>query len=195
MMDTVVPIFMFLGAYTLMFNLSKVNRYWAKYTYWVYAEVFLLIPAMFVYPLARQIALVNSLGLGLGIHCMYAATNYGVLRDFGDQSGLHGWPFVTLLFGDFLMHFLPWIILLLAFNDEFTMGFSAPRLSNVWIGGMTGSLHSTYTYFLGFTFDPGPVYNIKCPYKKSHVYIAWVGVFLSHVFASMIIHSKQMILE
>ena len=116
---------------------------------------------MFVYPLAREIALVNSLGLGLGIHCMYAATNYGALRDFGDQSGLHGWPFVTLLFGDFLMNFLPSILLLLAFNDEFTMGILAPRLSNVWIGVMTGYLHSTYTYFLGLTFDPGPVMSIS----------------------------------
>ena len=187
MMSTAVPVSTLLAAYSLMFRLSLANRYWAKYTYWVYVEVLLLVPIMFVYPLARNIALVNSLGLGLGVHCMYAATNYGALRDFGDQWGLQGSPFAALLLGDFVVHLLPWGVLQLAFSDEFALAFSAPRLSTLWIGVMTGFLHSTYTHFLGLGFDPGPVYNIVCAYKTRDVYLAWIGLFFSHIFATTVI--------
>jgi hypothetical protein len=183
-----VPLASFWAAYATMYANSRADKGYALYTLWTYTQVLFLVPAMFFFPLAREIALVNTLGLGVGVHFFYIASNYGVLRDFGNHNGLKGRHFAFLLIGDFVVHMGPWLGLQCIFSNEYTLQFR-PALSKLWIGVMTGLCHSTYTFALGYGWDPGPLYNIKAPYNIRDIYFAWIGLFLSHVFATTVVIS------
>lgn len=170
------PLGVFWLAYAIMFHVSKQNPVFAQYTIWIYASTLMLVPFMH-YRLAKQIAFVNTFGMGFGIHMFYAVTGYRLLQNFGANNGIHS--FAVLILIDFAVHWLPFVAMSLFFAAD--LCGAGQTTAHLWIGFMTGLCHSTYTYFLGYGWDPGPLYNVTIPYSIGSIYVAWVGLLLGHV--------------
>jgi hypothetical protein len=172
-----------------MFWLSCKNQAFAQYTAWIYVETAFLAPAMPYYSVARQIGLMNTLGMGLGIHCFYAVTGYKLLREFGANNLGPAVPFVHLIAIDFLVHWLPCIILWYLFSADWRLMATEPLDGpSLWIGIMTGSCHSTYTYLLGHGWDPRKLYNVKkTPCSMSRICTAWLLLFVGHASGPIIL--------
>ena len=181
-----------------MFWLSLADISRAQYTRWAYLEVMVLIPAMFYFPLARRIALVNTMGLGFGIQAFYVVTNYNLLREFGDKLSETPFPFPVLLIGDFLYHWMPWVILQFVFSDEYSFQLNiSASWSKLWIGAMTGFAHGTYLFWLSCIrfkgiqlfdvrwWDPRDAYEVKCTKIATHaIPAAWMLLICGHLAAS-----------
>ena len=201
MLNHAVPLLLFISAYVWMYRLSLRDQSRGRYTQWAYLQLLLLLPVLPFSSAARKIAIVNSFGLGLGIHCFYAITNYRLLRFLGDRLvGLPQWSFWSLLAGDFIVHFGPWMLLqaaLVHFDCEEALKFSSlmrwptTMPPNLWVGVLTGLAHSTYCRLLIGHWNPIDLYNGREMFKsKSHaaqlkrVPLAWFGVFLGHCTAA-----------
>ena len=68
--------FFFIGYFAMLHKSIKYPLIYGKYTYWVYAELIALLPLMMYFREARHIAIVNSFGLGMGIHSFYFTSTY-----------------------------------------------------------------------------------------------------------------------
>ena len=200
LLGTAIPLLLFFSAYVWMYWLSLRDQSRGRYTQWAYLQLLLLLPVLPFSSAARKIAVVNSLGLGLGIHCFYAVTNYRLLRFLGDRVLGLGWSFWSLLVGDFIVHFGPWMLLqaaLVFFDCDEALQFSSllrwptTMPPNLWVGVLTGLAHSTYCRLLIGHWTPLDLYDVRELFKsKSHaaqlkrVPLAWFGVFLGHCTAA-----------
>jgi len=83
---TAVPLLVFFSAYIWMYRASQRDITRGRYTQWAYMEILLLLPLLPFFPVARRIAVVNAFGLGFGIHCFYAITQYRSVATVTSQS-------------------------------------------------------------------------------------------------------------
>lgn len=192
-LSIMVPLAVFLLAYRHMFRRSLIEPSFGRYTRWVYVQTLWLSPLMLFSPFARRLVIVNGLGMGFAIHCFYAITDYKLLREMGDRVAAKDLgikkrvPMIVLLVGDAIVHFGVFALCSLLF---WVCGAQASSfgLARLWIGCFTGFCHSTYCWFLTGSWDPTSLYSItKTKYTLNAVKMAWVGVFLGHVFSSWLI--------
>jgi hypothetical protein len=182
---------LFLAATARMFYKAQNDPASGRYTRWVYAQTFALVPLLPFSAMARRIALVNGLSLPMAIHCFYSMTNYHLLRELGDRivrdelGFRRRMPFVVLIAGDAVAHFGPYLIakgVVWALADP-----PAPwgLLSRMCVGCCTGFFHATYCWGLTGQWDPSTMYDIKTTkYTMGWVHLAWVGVFVGHLISS-----------
>ena len=182
-----IPLLIFLGAFSFMFFKSGKLR--MKYTNYVYFETMCLAPCMPYYPYAVIICVINTFGLGIGITSFYVVTKYKVLIEFGNAYAKDfKWKrrpqFAVLLLGDFVIHWLPFVLL-------YWFVFGAPRTRcgpkalNLLTSFLTGICHATYYKLLTGSWDPRPGYNLQHLVARPWQWtVAWIGVFSGHVFGA-----------
>tara|TARA_Y100000748_G_scaffold304169_1_gene312229 strand:+ start:9804 stop:10673 length:870 start_codon:yes stop_codon:yes gene_type:complete len=169
-----------------------------QYTRWVYREIMFLMPLLPFSRLARRIATINSVGLGVGIHCLYAGTNYKLLRELGDIFFINeiGWkrqPLYILLSADAVIHLLPWMLCHLYFRDLHFLS-ARVRRSSIFIGMMTGISHCSWCYLLTNQWNVEPLYKekdnysfiVKTKYTPTTIQLGWVSIFASHMFGAIL---------
>lgn len=199
-----LSIALFWLAYGYKFQQSLRDIRHAQYTRWVYLETLCLMPAMCVCPVAREIALVNTCGLAFGSTSWYVVTKYELLREFGDNltgDGRAPLAFPVLLLGDFVYHWLPWLLLQYAFSSEYTCTPTTPNTSRLWIGAMTAFGHSTYIFWLNavrrhsIAFDasrwcPKEAYGVRLDTRPRQIFAGWFLVLCGHLAASTMVLTR-----
>ena len=185
--EFIIPLLIFCGAFFFMFFKSGKLR--TKYTNYIYFETLCLVLCMRYFPYAVTICLINTFGLGIGITSFYLVTKYKLLVEFGNgYAKYYKWkrapPFAVLLLGDFIIHWLPFIVM---YWFVFGAGKTrcGPKALNLLTGFITGICHATYYKLLTGAWDPRPGYDLQhlevSPWQWT---VAWVGVFSGHVFGA-----------
>ena len=177
--------FFFQGYVGMLYKSRQHPLLYGKYTYWTYAELLALLPLIPYFREARHIAIINSFGLGMGIHSFYLTSNYAFMEDSRKrQMGILQYTPVFIVC-DALLHWGPFMVL---YNTtDFTL--LTINYSSAYIGVITGVCHSTYSYFTIYTMNPSILYHIPPnKYNLTQIYSAWILLFSFHVIGSIIIN-------
>ena len=192
----VVSLAVFLGAYSRNFLRARKKKYtegYAHYTDWIYFQTLCLLPLLSRSQLARDIAISNTFGLGLGIHWFYAVTGYRLLIEFGDKKleNLSQWipslpsrlPLWVYLLGDAALHWTPFaVVSFILARMRFRKVGQRMWHKRIWVGVLTGFLHSTYCFFLSGSWNPKPLYDVdRTDIPLSDIKKAWLALFTTHV--------------
>jgi len=179
-------------------NSYKIASHYIQYTRWVYRELLFLSPIIPFSRFARKIAIINCVGLGIGIHSLYFITNYQLLRELGDiffinELKLNKPSFCTLIFCDSFIHLLPWILCHIYFNDLIFLSKTINKLS-ILISIITGCSHISWGYLLIKQWDVSPLYKeyneypftSKTKYNNCKIKLGWILIFLSHIIGGIL---------
>lgn len=177
--------FFFIGYFAMLHKSIKYPLIYGKYTYWVYAELIALLPLMLYFREARHIAIVNSFGLGMGIHSFYFTSKYQFIDDCRKrQYGIIQNKIIYMIC-DTIIHWGPFI-LLYYYNDFVIININ---YNNAYIGVITGFCHSTFSYFTINTINPSILYHLPPnKYSLTQIYLAWILLFSFHVIGGIIIN-------
>ena len=177
--------FFFIGYFGMLHKSRQFPLIYGKYTYWVYAELLALLPLIPYIREARHIALVNTFGLGMGIHSFYLTSKYKLMDDLRKrQIGIIQNKLVFILC-DTIIHWCPFLVLY--YNNEFML--MNIHYKNAYIGVITGLCHSTYSYFTINTMNPLILYHLPPNrYTETQIYLGWALLFMFHVLGAIIIN-------
>lgn len=179
-------------------NCYKNASHYIQYTRWVYRELLFLAPIIPFSRFARKIAIINCVGLGLGIHSLYFLTNYKLLRELGDIFFIHELklpspPFYILIFCDGFIHLLPWFLCHIYFKELVFLSNTICKYSIVF-SIITGLSHINWCYLLIKQWDASPLYKeyneysfiTKTKYNINMIRVGWTLIFFSHIIGGLL---------
>jgi hypothetical protein len=137
---------------------------------------------------ALQLLYLNVWGCAVSVHIFYGLSNYKALHYFAHKhlkcySLYSSLTFqqqqLTHFIADGIIHGSP-ILVCSFFKPSMAYSFS----NHIWL--LPAITQVSYSYLLIQSFDVSILYNYPYPYSKYHIYIGWIGTFVSYFILNII---------